>query len=98
MTDRNYDFCDDPLNELVAADARVRELLDEVGELESKIPRWISVEERLPEDSQSVLACFEKSGGVGCATFVDLYKCFETDRGCFGATHWMPLPEPPEVK
>lgn len=59
--------------------------------------RWIPVSERLPEDGQSVLACFEKSGGVGCATFVELYKWFETDRGCFGATHWMPLPEPPEA-
>jgi hypothetical protein len=59
--------------------------------------RWIPASERLPEDGENVLACFEKSGGVGCATFVERYKWFETDRGCFGATHWMPLPEPPEV-
>lgn len=80
-------------------DRRIRQGGDDaiaaVGQL---LPRWISVEERLPDDGQSVLACFEKSGGVGCATFVDRYKWFETDRGCFGATHWMPLPEPPEVK
>ena len=80
-------------------DRRIRQGGDDaIAAVSELLPRWIHVSERLPEDGESVLACFEKSGGVGCATFVERYKWFETDRGCFGATHWMPLPEPPEVK
>lgn len=62
---------------------------------------WIPVEERLPEDGQSVIACFEGGGmtrQVGEATFDKRGGWFSTERGAWGASHWMPLPEPPEVK
>jgi len=101
MSDRNYDFCDDPLNELVDADQRVRELEAELADTQSKVPRWIPVSEQLPEDGQRVIACFTDggiSGEVGEATFNKSGGWFSTDYGAWGASHWMPLPEPPEAE
>jgi hypothetical protein len=65
--------------------------------------RWIPVSERLPEDRQRVIACFPpvRSGDptdVCEATFNKAQGWFAMEHGCYTATHWMPLPEPPEVK
>lgn len=55
------------------------------------IGQWISVEDRLPEPNQKVLAYRADSKGT-----------YEEYRLCFGwalkgaITHWMPLPEPPK--
>jgi hypothetical protein len=96
MSDRNYDFCDDPLNELVASDARIEELEDELAETQSKILRWIPVTERLPPGDIRVL--------IWCGNFVDVatlnwkYGWMYDDYGSPEPTHWMPMPEPPEAK
>ena len=65
-------------------------------------PRWIPVTERLPECDQVVL-CYKKYRGVRigkylAATFADGVEAFKDLIGdyAFGATHWMPLPEPPK--
>ena len=61
--------------------------------------RWISVEERLPEDGVDVLIYDRENleapissashrSGRGWVCDLELY--FD------GPTHWMPLPEPPE--
>ena len=69
---------------------------------ESLRPKWISVEDRLPEYDQVVL-CYKDGRGVrigkhmpatyadGVVAFKDLVRDY-----AFGATHWMPLPEPPK--
>lgn len=64
--------------------------------------QWVKCSERMPEDGAMVITAFR--GGVRSAVckVVDATgsKCFvsELDR-CHGipATHWMTLPEPPEL-
>ena len=63
-------------------------------------PGWISVEDRLPEDSGGVNLC-TRSGIVGTG-FYDKYtknwvQHYSGGALCVDVTHWMPLPEPPEV-
>lgn len=72
-----------------------------------KRSRWIPVEERLPEKNESVLVRFE-TGNMGVCFWVIKDKFtlgwkVWTDDGWIqdcdaGPTHWMPLPEPPEVE
>ena len=56
--------------------------------------KWISVKDRLPEHLESCL-CYRPD-----ATFdrrrVQLFKHDKFD-GVYPVTHWMPLPEPPEL-
>lgn len=57
---------------------------------------WISVEDRLPEFGESILAW---DNSVECICFGWYSKDHgftETTRFIKEVTHWMPLPEPPE--
>jgi Lar family restriction alleviation protein len=68
---------------------------------------WVSVEERLPEnirkqvpyDSQQLLVAL-RDGTVLMGFLCDerWYDANMIDEELFTVTHWMPLPEPPEVK
>ena len=67
-----------------------------------KLPlAWIPVEERLPEENVEVLVSVDENSD-DCGYHVCLYRGDEWVRSesgyIFGVTHWMPLPEPPEVK
>ena len=104
MNDRNYDFCDDPLNDLVASDARIDELENELAEAQSKILRWIPVSERLPEHEDDVLLYVEDYGSwitlgrkSGDGWYVNEAAEGGGPKPLDRFTHWMPLPEPPEV-
>lgn len=56
--------------------------------------RWIPVEERMPEHNDVVLAYFPEMKGSGCE--IQIQKGWSVKlKFC---SHWMPLPEPPEVK
>ena len=58
--------------------------------------KWISVEDRLPEVGQEVLA-IKNDRGYCVVMYSDTYKGFFG--GQFpvnGVTHWMPLQEPPK--
>ncbi len=61
---------------------------------------WISVKDRLPEDSREVLIYDKRSGDVLYAwysmeTWNENDFCYEGD-DLDDISHWMPLPEPPE--
>lgn len=67
--------------------------------------KWIPVAERLPDDETELLVAFEdRSLGVAFAVFhhLDEHEGQKwTDGNGFELkqpTHWMPLPEPPEVR
>lgn len=57
---------------------------------------WVRVEERLPEEKQRVIVRCER---VGTSVGWILWGRWMTDIGPYAGdvTHWMPLPEPPEV-
>lgn len=55
---------------------------------------WIPVEERLPENRNTVIATVN---GVVCVAFYGNYTWREVETySVFYPTHWMPLPQPPE--
>ena len=64
--------------------------------LDHYLPKWISVKERLPvEDgisSETEVLAFGEKGRMGVVHSALVNKRFP------GVTHWMPLPEPPEVE
>lgn len=70
-------------------------------------PRWISVEERLPEPYHTVLVCKRHLDAPDCYMTTDFRTPLYGDTVVWaselktwksGVTHWMPLPEPPEVE
>lgn len=65
--------------------------------VEAAQPKWISVEDRLPEEGETVL-CYYESDLMGVCTrlheiWEDSYGYWESDDAI---THWMPMPEPPK--
>ena len=67
--------------------------------LESAQPKWISVEERLPEETGQMLICI--FGQVMCVTHAGNGKIITADLDTWNLrdkylTHWMPLPQPPK--
>lgn len=73
-----------------------------IEELLAAAPRWISVEERLPEKHEAVLFYipWNKSNMIGWYTedgninFVGYGKCY--DFSLVKPSHWMTLPKPPK--
>lgn len=57
------------------------------------IQKWISVEERLPEDSGDVLVC-HKNGFITTNAWLGHNWWFKNEKNPI--THWMPLPQPPK--
>jgi len=75
--------------------AENEQLNQRIAELEAA-QRWIPVSERLPE-GRTVLV-FKKEGSISIdTTYIDGGNYFWWKSGQSKVTHWMPLPEPPEV-
>ena len=67
---------------------------------EGEMGEWISVEERLPEESEMYLVyCVDET--VQVCLFIGGQWDAPRVRGSseeFGITHWMPLPSPPSAE
>ena len=57
------------------------------------VQEWISVDDRLPKNSDNVLVC-HNNGLVTTNAWLGSNWWFNNERNQI--THWMPLPEPPE--
>ena len=74
---------------------------DAIEELLAAVPKWISVEERLPESGERVLIMFkpfedDENISIGWLTKSG-FDCYDDSVYFFrSVTHWMPLPEAPK--
>lgn len=72
-----------------------------IAELEAE-RRWIPVSERLPEEDKRVVLYSHGVMAVGWGRYeLDIWywECWDDKWSSWDTpTHWMPLPEPPEVK
>lgn len=75
---------------------QIGELTEKVSQFEAAQPKWISVEEWLPEKDGKYIVCTAK-GSVYCTRFKAYGKngSFQTDINTH-ITHWMSLPSMPE--
>jgi hypothetical protein len=94
---------------VITMQERTRARLGErISELEAQVPRWISVEERLPEDDANVLVYAIDNNENSCIAMTSYthnlhgfhiegwrspWQYFFNEHTI---THWMPLPEPPK--
>lgn len=83
----------------------VAALQQEIEKLRGQVPRWIPVEERLPEvwrnDETAELVnymIYSPDFGVDIGNYHAKAKKWLCMALPCTVTHWMPLPEPPEVK
>ncbi len=51
---------------------------------------WISVKERLPQDSRAVLVCWKNDFGIS----IESYRLYDLEQAGL-ITHWQPLPPVP---
>lgn len=97
-------LCDDLAGAADLIEARAKEL----EKLRGQLPRWIPVEERLPNLDELVLviASGKPQENITLDNAVELAELY-SDGWCLeiwpewtkaAVTHWMPLPEPPEVE
>ena len=81
----------------------MQDAADAIEELFAAVPKWISVEERLPEPYQNVLTCAWKLFGPDRKRVCGIdYVLDNGEWACGGesyktmVTHWMPLPSAPK--
>lgn len=72
-----------------------KDALSVIRGLQAAIPRWISVEERLPDDYEKVLI-FDKKWGILPGWHSKSYWETSEVKNVTEITHWMPKPTPPK--
>lgn len=76
-----------------------REIEAMITEGMKAMDKWISVDERLPEDDHRVLVACRTKKGVQAVNLAYYWNGTWHGQGSMaGVTHWMPLPPVPEVK
>ncbi len=92
-------YAADLIERLTAENAKAEAERDALRE---KVPQWISVDDRHPKTGTRVLATDGVFVGEAYRTSADTWRRYDgiAMRDCIGSvvTHWMPLPEAPEVK
>ena len=94
---------------LEEAAAALEQLQAENEKLKAQVPRWIPVEEGLPEENVTVLAFntdshaeryvlarYRNVNYLGCFWYQLDQEYVSWTNPCWGVTHWMPLPQPPK--
>lgn len=96
------------VDDLAEAADRIEAQAKELEKLRGQLPRWIPVEERLPElqswgASEVVLGLIKSENAPSLNKLHNLTLCVYCDNGIWSMpgryvaiTHWMPLPEPPK--
>ena len=86
--------------DVITKQERVRaNLQDEIWQLEQQIPRWISVEERLPEDYEDVVIIMRNGASSWYRVAYREYGGWSFGGGrrvTDEVTHWMPIPPMPK--
>ena len=108
--DEECPYCDSLSNGVDCASKLHADALAYIQQLEAKVPKWISVEDEYPDYKTAVLAYGQrwKSYNEKAEPFPMPHVAYTKgeDEGWFTygekchvypVTHWMPLPEEPEV-
>ena len=82
----------DAIDYIQQLENHIRELTEKVAQLEAAQPRWISVDDILPDKGSEVLLC-DKGGVIGVGYYTGTWYSCNTP---YRITHWMPLPEAPK--
>lgn len=95
--DKPTDVQDDDIDSF---NENIEAIRDYIQQLEAKVPRWISVEERLPDVNVDVVLIIPRNDGpcIRVGWLRESGRWWAAGQGLvpYDVTHWMPLPEPPK--